>query len=116
MIYFQWRGLTAAPFAYLHPRHHPQKLRHRCPPFGLQRSRPIENDHIQPIVEIKPRISQTDISLIKPNDMTIKNTISWFELPATDLARAQKFYETILDITMLPLETPHIRMRLFPIE
>jgi predicted enzyme related to lactoylglutathione lyase len=46
----------------------------------------------------------------------MKNTISWFELPATDLARAQQFYETILDIRMIPLETPNIRMRMFPIE
>ncbi len=46
----------------------------------------------------------------------MKNAISWFELPATDLERAQKFYETILDIHLIPLETPHIRMRLFPIE
>jgi uncharacterized protein len=46
----------------------------------------------------------------------MKNAISWFELPATDLARAQEFYETILDIRMIPLETPFIRMRMFPIE
>lgn len=46
----------------------------------------------------------------------MKNAISWFELPATDLDRAQKFYESILDIHMIPLETPHIRMRMFPIE
>lgn len=45
-----------------------------------------------------------------------KNAISWFEIPATNLERAQKFYETILDIQMIPLETPHIRMRMFPIE
>jgi len=46
----------------------------------------------------------------------MKNAISWFEIPATDLDRAQKFYETILDIQMIPLESPHIRMRMFPIE
>lgn len=33
--------------------------------------------------------------------MTMKNAISWFELPATDLDRAQKFYETILNIHMI---------------
>ena len=48
--------------------------------------------------------------------MTMKNVISWFELPATDLDRAQKFYETILDIRMNALDTPHIRMRMFPVE
>lgn len=46
----------------------------------------------------------------------MKNAISWFELPATNLDRAQKFYETILDIRMIPLDTPNIRMRMFPIE
>ncbi len=46
----------------------------------------------------------------------MKNAISWFELPATDLDRAQKFYETILDVRMIPLDTPNIRMRMFPIE
>jgi predicted enzyme related to lactoylglutathione lyase len=28
----------------------------------------------------------------------MKNAISWFEIPATDLARAQEFYETILTL------------------
>ena len=46
----------------------------------------------------------------------MKNAISWFELPATDLDRAQKFYETILDVRMIPLESPQIRMRMFPVE
>lgn len=46
----------------------------------------------------------------------MKNAVSWFELPATNLDRAQKFYETILDIRMIPLETPQIRMRMFPVE
>ena len=46
----------------------------------------------------------------------MQNAISWFELPATDLDRAQKFYETILDIRMIPLDTPNIRMRMFPVE
>ena len=46
----------------------------------------------------------------------MKNAISWFELPATDLDRAQKFYETILDVRMIPLESPQIRMRMLPVE
>ncbi|HEY2722663.1 MAG TPA: VOC family protein [Chitinophagaceae bacterium] len=48
--------------------------------------------------------------------MTFKNAISWFEIPANDLDRAQKFYETIFEIQMIPLETFHIKMRLFPVE
>ena len=48
--------------------------------------------------------------------MVFTNAISWFEIPTTDINRAQKFYETIFGITMMPLETPHIAMRMFPIE
>lgn len=48
--------------------------------------------------------------------MVFKNAISWFEIPSTDLSRATKFYETIFDITLTPLETPEIKMRLFPLE
>jgi predicted enzyme related to lactoylglutathione lyase len=29
------------------------------------------------------------------------NVITWFEIPVTDLQRARKFYETILDIEMM---------------
>jgi len=28
------------------------------------------------------------------------NALNWFELPVTDISRAQKFYETIFDISM----------------
>ena len=38
--------------------------------------------------------------------MTFKHAISWFEIPTTDLDRAQKFYETIFDIKMIPLDMP----------
>ena len=48
--------------------------------------------------------------------MIFKNAISWFEIPSTDLDRATKFYETIFDIKLNPLETPEIKMRLFPLE
>jgi predicted enzyme related to lactoylglutathione lyase len=48
--------------------------------------------------------------------MTFKNAISWFEIPAIDLNRAQKFYETIFDIQMIPLDMPQLQMRMFPIE
>ena len=48
--------------------------------------------------------------------MTFKNAISWFEIPAIDLDRAQKFYETIFTIQMVPLATPNLQMRMFPIE
>jgi uncharacterized protein len=48
--------------------------------------------------------------------MIFKNAISWFEIPSTDLGRAATFYETIFDIKLNPLETPEIKMRLFPLE
>src|ERR1700712_1113275 len=48
--------------------------------------------------------------------MIFKNAISWFEIPAADLNRAQKFYETIFDIEMATLDMPQIQMRLFPVE
>jgi predicted enzyme related to lactoylglutathione lyase len=44
------------------------------------------------------------------------NAISWFEIPATDLSRAQKFYESIFGITMVPMDLPNIKMRMFPID
>jgi uncharacterized protein len=48
--------------------------------------------------------------------MIFKNAISWFEIPSTDLDRATKFYETIFDITLIPLDTAEIKMRMFPLE
>lgn len=48
--------------------------------------------------------------------MIFRNAISWFEIPTVDLPRAQQFYEAIFDISMIPMDTPHIKMRMFPIE
>ncbi|MES2829486.1 MAG: VOC family protein [Bacteroidota bacterium] len=36
----------------------------------------------------------------------VKNPIGWTEIYVEDLARAQKFYETVLDITMHPMPMP----------
>ena len=46
----------------------------------------------------------------------MKNAISWFEIPATDLDRATKFYEAILGITLIPVEMPGTQMRMFPVD
>jgi predicted enzyme related to lactoylglutathione lyase len=46
----------------------------------------------------------------------MKNAISWFEIPTTDINRAQKFYETIFGISMIPMDMPNIKMRMFPLE
>jgi predicted enzyme related to lactoylglutathione lyase len=45
-----------------------------------------------------------------------KHAISWFEIPATDLARAQKFYEEIMNIQMIPMDMENIQMRMFPLQ
>jgi uncharacterized protein len=47
--------------------------------------------------------------------MNFTHAISWFEIPATDLARAQKFYEAIFDMQMIPMDLPNLKMRMFPI-
>ena len=46
----------------------------------------------------------------------MQNAISWFEIPATDLGRATKFYETIFGITLAPLDLDNIKMRMFPVD
>ncbi|MBL7738343.1 MAG: VOC family protein [Chitinophagaceae bacterium] len=46
----------------------------------------------------------------------MKSAISWFEIPATDLARATIFYEAILGISLIPMDMPNIKMRMFPVE
>lgn len=46
----------------------------------------------------------------------MQNAISWFEIPVADLDRAQKFYETIFGIKMIPMEMDHFKMRMFPID
>jgi uncharacterized protein len=45
----------------------------------------------------------------------MEHAISWFEIPVNDLSRAQKFYETIFEIKMLPMDMPGFEMRTFPI-
>ena len=39
----------------------------------------------------------------------MKNAISWFEIPTTDIDRAQKFYEAIFGITMVPMDMPEMK-------
>ncbi|MEO8860169.1 MAG: VOC family protein [Ginsengibacter sp.] len=45
------------------------------------------------------------------------NSINWFEIPALDVARAQKFYETIFDLKMSPMqEMMGMKMVSFPVD
>ncbi len=46
----------------------------------------------------------------------MQNAISWFEIGTTDLERATKFYETIFNVTLNPLDMENIRMRMFPLD
>ncbi|MBC7535539.1 MAG: VOC family protein [Ferruginibacter sp.] len=46
----------------------------------------------------------------------MNNAISWFEIPALNLERAQKFYETIFNISLISMDLPNIKMRMFPID
>ncbi|MBK8785664.1 MAG: VOC family protein [Chitinophagaceae bacterium] len=46
----------------------------------------------------------------------MQNAISWFEIPTTDINRAQQFYETIFGITLIPMDMPNIKMRMFPLD
>ena len=47
--------------------------------------------------------------------MVFTHAISWFEIPTEDIGRAQKFYESIFGITMIPLDLGQLQMRMFPI-
>ena len=44
------------------------------------------------------------------------NTLNWFEVAVSDLARAQKFYETVFKISMEAMDFPQMQMRSFPAE
>jgi len=44
----------------------------------------------------------------------MKNAINWFEIPATDLERAKKFYETILGCEMPVTEAMGMKSAFFP--
>lgn len=47
--------------------------------------------------------------------MIQKNAISWFEIGTSDLARATRFYETVFEVTLTPMDMDNIKMRMFPI-
>jgi predicted enzyme related to lactoylglutathione lyase len=43
-----------------------------------------------------------------------ENPVRWFELYVQDMARARRFYETVLDKKLEKLETPDLEMWAFP--
>lgn len=42
------------------------------------------------------------------------NALNWFEIAITDVARAQKFYETIFDIQLFGMDMMGMNMLMFP--
>ena len=44
----------------------------------------------------------------------MKNAISWFEIPVIDIARAQKFYEILMDWKLELMEMGVAKMAIFP--
>ncbi len=42
------------------------------------------------------------------------NTLNWFEISVSDLARAKKFYETVFSIEMNEMEMMGMQMAFFP--
>lgn len=44
----------------------------------------------------------------------MKTWVTWFEIPAADLARAKKFYDTIFQINIQVLDLGGLKMGLFP--
>jgi uncharacterized protein len=44
------------------------------------------------------------------------NILNWFELAATDIARATKFYESVFDVKMAQSEMMGMKMAFFPAE
>ena len=46
----------------------------------------------------------------------MKNVIVWFEIPAINLDRATKFYETILGVSLVVMDMEEMKMRMFPVE
>lgn len=42
------------------------------------------------------------------------NSINWFEIPATDFARAKKFYETLLDAEIQMMPHPTMQYGILP--
>ena len=48
--------------------------------------------------------------------MQVKNALSWFEIPAADLVRATRFYETVVDAKLQSETMGQQRLAIFPYE
>src|SRR5882672_11425658 len=46
----------------------------------------------------------------------MRNTVYWVEIPATDFARARKFYETVFNVELILVPTmPRGKYAIFPV-
>lgn len=45
-----------------------------------------------------------------------RNPVGWFEIYVKEMARAQKFYETVLGVKLQKLDSPNVEMMAFPME
>ena len=47
----------------------------------------------------------------------MENALNWFEIPASDIERAKKFYNTIFEFELIPMPaTEGFEMGMFPVE
>ena len=46
--------------------------------------------------------------------MAANNPVNWFEIPVNDLARATRFYEGVVGVTLDPMEMGPSQMAMFP--
>ena len=60
--------------------------------------------------------AQTENSKNNQSKKEMNNFVSIFEIPATDISRAIKFYGTILDLQIESYEFPGMKMGLLPME
>ncbi len=44
------------------------------------------------------------------------NALNWFEIPATNISRAKKFYESIFEIKMEEMEMSDMKYAMFPFD
>jgi predicted enzyme related to lactoylglutathione lyase len=79
-------------------------------PLKLQRRR--KEGHAQSIFD---RISFA-LLLSHPSMAQHRRILNWFEIPTTDLARAQRFYEQVFQIKMERMDLPNLQMVTFPMD
>lgn len=64
----------------------------------------------------KSKNSATNDTLTNLNEKNMNSYISLFEIPATDISRAVRFYQAIYDIKIEIMEMPEMQMGIFPYE